>query len=305
MCEASRSDFLLLEYQDGDRLYVPVDKLQKVQKYLGIEGQEPRVDKLGGKSWEAAKKKAREAAERIAEELLNLYALRQVNDGFQFSLPDKYFEEFSATFSYEETPDQANAIDDVLEDMASTRPMDRLICGDVGYGKTEVALRAAFKAVMDGKQVAILVPTTVLAEQHYQSFKERFEGFPVQVASLSRFKTPAQQKQVLEGLKKGTVDIVVGTHRLLQKDVVFRDLGLLVIDEEHRFGVKTQGKTQTAPGFRGRPDTHCHADTEDAPHVACGNTGPEYHRDASAGQACHRDVRLQVRRFYGARGDLP
>ena len=232
------SDFLLLNYQDGDRLYVPVDKLQKVQKFLGIEGVDPRVDKLGGKSWETAKKKAREAAERIAEELLQLYAQRQVNDGFRFTPPDKYFEEFSATFSYEETPDQAQAIDDVLEDMSSTRPMDRLICGDVGYGKTEVALRAAFKAVMDGKQAAILVPTTVLAEQHYQSFKERFEGFPVVVASLSRFKTPAQQKQVLEGLKKGTVDIVVGTHRLLQKDVVFKDLGLLVIDEEHRFGVK-------------------------------------------------------------------
>ncbi|MEN6485493.1 MAG: transcription-repair coupling factor [Syntrophobacteraceae bacterium] len=236
------SDFLLLEYQEGDRLYVPVDKLQKVQKYLGIEGVNPRVDKLGGKSWDAAKKKAKEAAERIAEELLNLYALRQVNDGYRFSPPDKYFEEFSATFSYEETPDQAQAIDDVLEDMASARPMDRLICGDVGYGKTEVALRAAFKAVMDGKQAAILVPTTVLAEQHFQSFSERFEGFPVVVASMSRFKTPAQQKQVIEGLKKGTVDIVVGTHRLLSKDIAFKDLGLLVIDEEHRFGVKHKEK---------------------------------------------------------------
>jgi transcription-repair coupling factor (superfamily II helicase) len=232
------SDFLLLNYQDGDRLYVPVDKLQKVQKYLGIEGQEPRVDRLGGKSWETAKKKARESAERIAGELLNLYALRQVKDGYQFSPPDKYFTEFEATFAYEETTDQMRAIEDVLEDLASPRPMDRLVCGDVGYGKTEVALRAAFKAVMDGKQVAMLVPTTVLAEQHYQTFRERFEGFPVEVATLSRFKTPAQQKEVLDRLKKGTIDVVVGTHRVLQKDVVFRDLGLLIIDEEHRFGVK-------------------------------------------------------------------
>ncbi|WP_244083594.1 transcription-repair coupling factor [Desulforhabdus sp. TSK] len=236
------SDFLLIHYQDADRLYVPVDKLQKVQKYLGVEGQEPRLDKLGGKSWEAAKKKAAESAERIAEELLNLYASREVREGFRFSPPDSLFQEFETTFGYEETPDQLKAIDDVLEDMASGRPMDRLICGDVGYGKTEVALRAAFKAVSDGKQVALLVPTTILAEQHYQAFRERFEGFPVVVASLSRFKPPTQQKQVIEGLKKGAIDVVIGTHRLIQKDVEFRDLGLLIIDEEHRFGVKHKEK---------------------------------------------------------------
>jgi transcription-repair coupling factor (superfamily II helicase) len=232
------SDFLLLEYQDGDRLYVPVDRLQKVQKYLGIEGRGPRVEKLGGKTWESAKRKAQEHAERIAEELLNLYATRQVNHGFQFSPPDKLFQEFEAGFSYEETPDQSQAIEEVLTDMASLRPMDRLVCGDVGYGKTEVALRAAFKAVLDGKQVAMLVPTTVLAEQHYHTFRERFEGFPIEVASLSRFKTAAQQKQVLDKVKKGGIDVVVGTHRLLQKDVTFKDIGLLIVDEEHRFGVK-------------------------------------------------------------------
>ncbi|MBP8646272.1 MAG: transcription-repair coupling factor [Syntrophobacteraceae bacterium] len=232
------SDFLLIEYQDGDRLYVPVDKLSKVQKYLGIEGHEPRVDKLGGKSWDAAKKKARESAQRIAAELLKLYAARRVREGFSFSRSDKYLQEFEATFAFEETQDQMRAIEDVLQDMASPRPMDRLVCGDVGYGKTEVALRAAFRAVMDNKQVALLVPTTVLAEQHFQTFTERFQGFPVQVATLSRFKTPSQQKQVLDGLAKGTVDIVIGTHRLLQKDIVFRDLGLVIIDEEHRFGVK-------------------------------------------------------------------
>ncbi len=232
------SDFLLLEYQDGDRLYVPVDKLQKVQKYLGIEGRSPRVEKLGGKAWESAKRKAQEHAERIAAELLDLYASRQVNKGFQFSPPDKLFLEFEAGFSYEETPDQSRAIEEVLADMASPRPMDRLVCGDVGYGKTEVALRAAFKAVVDGKQVALLVPTTVLAEQHTHTFRERFEGFPIEVASLSRFKTAAQQRQVLEKVRKGAVDVVVGTHRLLQKDVTFKDLGLLIVDEEHRFGVR-------------------------------------------------------------------
>ncbi|MGO9312791.1 MAG: transcription-repair coupling factor [Syntrophobacteraceae bacterium] len=232
------NDFLLIAYQDGDKLYVPVDKLQKVQKYTGLEGQEPKVDKLGGKYWETAKKKARESAEKMAEELLELYAIRQVGEGYSFTPPDQYFQEFETAFAFEETPDQERAIEDVLEDMTSKRPMDRLICGDVGYGKTEVALRAAFKAAMDGKQVAMLVPTTVLAEQHHESFRERFEGFPVNVSVLSRFKSAAQQKVVLDGLKKGSIDIVIGTHRLLQKDVVFKDLGLLIIDEEHRFGVR-------------------------------------------------------------------
>jgi transcription-repair coupling factor (superfamily II helicase) len=236
------SDFLLIEYQEADRLYVPVDKLAKVQKYLGIEGHEPRVDKLGGKSWEAAKKKARESAERIAQEILSLYAQRKLNEGYRFSPPDMYFQEFEATFAHEETPDQVRAIEDVLADMGSAQPMDRLICGDVGYGKTEVAIRAAFKAIMDGKQVALLVPTTVLAEQHYQTFLERFDGFPATVAALSRFKTPSQQKQVLKGLGSGAIDVVIGTHRLLQNDVTFRDLGLVIVDEEHRFGVKHKEK---------------------------------------------------------------
>jgi len=234
----AENDFLLIAYQDADKLYVPVDKLEKVQKYMGLEGQEPQVDKLGGKCWERAKKKARESAEKMAEELLDLYAIRQVGDGYSFTAPDHYFQEFETTFAFEETPDQVKAIEDVLDDMISKRPMDRLICGDVGYGKTEVALRAAFKAVMDGKQVAMLVPTTVLAEQHHESFHERFEGFPVNVASLSRFKSAVQQKAILNGLKKGSIDIVIGTHRLLQQDVVFKDLGLLIIDEEHRFGVR-------------------------------------------------------------------
>ncbi len=231
------NDFLLILYQDGDKLYVPVDKLGKVQKYMAMEGQDPKVDKLGGKSWAKAKTKARESAEKMAEELLELYAMRQVGEGHSFTPPDRYFQEFETTFTFEETPDQARAIEDVLDDMTSKRSMDRLICGDVGYGKTEVAIRAAFKAVMDGKQVAMLVPTTVLAEQHHENFHERFTGFPVNVASLSRFKSAAQQKGVIEQIRKGQVDIVIGTHRLLQQDVVFKDLGLLIIDEEHRFGV--------------------------------------------------------------------
>jgi transcription-repair coupling factor (superfamily II helicase) len=234
----AENDFLLIAYQDADKLYVPVGKLEKVQKYMGLDGQEPQVDKLGGKSWERAKKKARESAEKMAEELLDLYAIRQVGEGYSFTAPDNYFQEFETTFAFEETPDQVKAIEDVLDDMTSKRPMDRLICGDVGYGKTEVALRAAFKAVMDGKQVAMLVPTTVLAEQHHESFHGRFDGFPVNVASLSRFKSAAQQKAILDGLKKGSIDIAIGTHRLLQEDVVFKDLGLLIIDEEHRFGVR-------------------------------------------------------------------
>ncbi len=236
------SDFLQLEYHGGDKLYVPVDKLQKVQKYLGIEGQDPPLERLGGRSWERAKRKVREAAERIAQELLKLYAMRRVREGHRFSPPDDLFKEFETTFGFEETPDQLRAIDDVLDDMVSAHPMDRLVCGDVGYGKTEVALRAAFKAIMDGKQVALLVPTTVLAEQHYQTCRERFADFPIVVDVLSRFKTAKQQKQVLEGLKKGTIDMVIGTHRLLQDDVTFRDLGLLIIDEEHRFGVKHKEK---------------------------------------------------------------
>ncbi len=231
-------DFLLLEYQDEDKLYVPVDKFGKVQKYVGVSDEPPRIDRLGGKHWEKVRNRARQAAERVAEELLRIYALRQVRRGHAFSPPDRLYHEFEATFPFEETPDQIKAIEDVLSDMMSHHPMDRLICGDVGFGKTEVALRAAFKAVMDGKQVAVLVPTTVLAEQHYRTFMERFASFPVRVELLSRFKTRSQQMTIIKGVADGSVDIVIGTHRLLQRDVKFKDLGLLIIDEEHRFGVK-------------------------------------------------------------------
>jgi transcription-repair coupling factor (superfamily II helicase) len=230
-------DFLLLEYAGADKLYLPIDRIGLVQRYVGAEGVEPRPDKLGGTAWEKAKGKARAAVEEMAEELLQIYAARQVQQGYAFSPRDELYREFEAAFAFEETPDQLAAIDDVLADMESSRPMDRLVCGDVGYGKTEVAMRAAFKAVMEGKQAAVLVPTTVLAQQHHETFRERFQGYPVQIESISRFRTGTEQKAILEGVKKGTVDILIGTHRLLQKDVAFKDLGLLIVDEEQRFGV--------------------------------------------------------------------
>ncbi|OGP24556.1 MAG: transcription-repair coupling factor [Deltaproteobacteria bacterium GWB2_55_19] len=231
------SDFLLLEYRGGDKLYLPVGRLDLVSKYHGVEGKSPDLDKLGGPGWEKAKRKVKASVERLAGELLKLYAERQVADGFAFSPPERLFQEFEASFEFDETPDQARAIEETLKDMEEPRPMDRLICGDVGYGKTEVAIRAAFKAVLDKKQVAVLVPTTVLAQQHFRTFSRRLAPYPVTVDVLSRFRSKKEQKEVVEGMKNGTVDILIGTHRLLQKDIEFKDLGLIVIDEEHRFGV--------------------------------------------------------------------
>jgi transcription-repair coupling factor (superfamily II helicase) len=192
---------------------------------------------LGSNSWQRAKKRVKAAVSEMVKEILDLYAARQVFKGFSFSPPDQLYKEFEATFEYEETPDQIKAIEEVIKDMGNPKPMDRLICGDVGYGKTEVAIRAAYRTVMDGKQVAILVPTTVLAQQHHQTFSSRFKTYPVVIEMLSRFKNPREQKEILKRLREGKVDIVIGTHRLLQKDLAFRDLGLVVIDEEHRFGV--------------------------------------------------------------------
>jgi len=232
------NDFLFLEYQDGDLLYLPVDRLGRVQKYLGVEGYQPRVDKLGGQRWASTRKRVQDSIQKMAQELLQIYALRQIGRATSFSPPDSIFREFETTFPYEETQDQQAAIEDVLVDMQKDKCMDRLICGDVGFGKTEVALRAAFKAVMDGKQVAILVPTTVLAEQHCLTFKQRLDGYPIFLEVLSRFKERSEQKKILADLQNGLVDIVIGTHRLLQADVNFKSLGLLVVDEEHRFGVR-------------------------------------------------------------------
>jgi len=231
------NDFLVLLYKDGDKLYLPVDRMSMVQKYMGVDGIEPVIDKMGGTSWKRIKARVKRSAEKIAGELLKLYAKRKYEKGFVFSSVDSYFRDFEAGFEYEETADQVNAIEDVLADMYLSTPMDRLVCGDVGYGKTEVALRASFLAVNNGKQVAMLVPTTILAEQHYVTFSKRYERYPINIACLSRFRPLREQRKILENLKAGKLDIVIGTHRLLQKDITFKDLGLLLVDEEQRFGV--------------------------------------------------------------------
>ncbi|MBF0627609.1 MAG: transcription-repair coupling factor [Magnetococcales bacterium] len=230
-----KNDFLLIHYAGSDKLYAPVENLDRVTKYVG--GDEVPLDKLGGVKWEKTKEKAKRKILEMAEELVRLQAMREANQGFTFSAPDPLLQEFAAGFPFEETPDQTAAIEAVLNDMAKERPMDRLVCGDVGFGKTEVALRAAFRAVMDGKQVALLTPTTILTQQHYETFTRRLAAYPITVEQLSRFCTPAEQKKSVEMIAHGGVDIIVGTHRLLQKDVVFKDLGLLIVDEEQRFGV--------------------------------------------------------------------
>jgi transcription-repair coupling factor (superfamily II helicase) len=228
-------EFLELRYAGDDKLFVPVERLDLVQKYTGAA--RPPIDRLGGASWERAKSRVKKAMRDMAEELLKLYAARRTVQGHAFSSDSHWQQEFEDAFAYELTPDQQTAIGDIKRDMEAPMPMDRLLCGDVGYGKTEVAMRAAFKAVMDGKQVAVLAPTTVLTFQHQKTLKERFAGFPVRIDMVSRFRTKAEQKEVLADLSAGKVDIIVGTHRLLSKDVGFRDLGLLVVDEEQRFGV--------------------------------------------------------------------
>ncbi|MDR2893810.1 MAG: transcription-repair coupling factor [Deltaproteobacteria bacterium] len=232
------NDFLLLRYAGDDKLYLPVDRLSLIQVFKAPDGLDPGLDKLGGSQWLASKEKARKAIEKIAEDLVEMYAYRKVAKGFAYGPVNEIYREFEATFGFEETPDQARAIEEVLADMEKPEPMDRLVCGDVGFGKTEVALRAAFRAALEGRQVALLCPTTVLAEQHYQTFRSRLSGFPVNVGLLSRFVGKNAQKEVVEGLKRGLVDIVIGTHRLLSKDVSIPNLGLIVLDEEQRFGVR-------------------------------------------------------------------
>lgn len=232
-------DFLHIEYVGG-ALYLPVWRLSEVQRYVGAEGLKPKLDRLGGQSWAKTRAKVSKEVQKLAEDLLQIYAQRKALPGHGFHLDEhgqRMFGEFEATFPFEETPDQQKAIDDVLADMEADRPMDRLVCGDVGYGKTEVAMRAAMKAALGGRQVAVLAPTTVLVEQHAAGFAERMKDFPVKVASLSRFTPRADQAEVLKGLATGSIDVVVGTHRLLSSDVRFKDLGLLIIDEEQRFGV--------------------------------------------------------------------
>jgi transcription-repair coupling factor (superfamily II helicase) len=231
------ADFLLLEYAEGSQLYLPVERLDLISKYLGADPDAARLDRLGGAAWQRVKESVRASLRELAEELLKLYAARSVATGHGFAPDSAWQREFEAAFRYDETPDQLRAIEQVKADMEAERPMDRLVAGDVGYGKTEVALRAVFKAVADGAQAALLVPTTVLAQQHWATFSDRFAAFPARVELLSRFRSPKEQKAVIEGLTRGSVDVVIGTHRLLSRDVKFKNLGLLVVDEEHRFGV--------------------------------------------------------------------
>ena len=233
----TQREYLILLYAAGDKLYVPTDQIDRITRYIGAGDTVPSLSRLGTQEWNRTKQKVKESVEEIAEDLLQLYAAREVVPGYAFSPDTVWQQELEASFPYIETPDQIKVQEEIKEDMASSKPMDRLIIGDVGYGKTEIAIRTAFKAVMDNKQVAVLVPTTVLAEQHYTTFKQRLGAFPVKIEVLSRFRTPVEQKRVIEGLANGSIDICIGTHRLLQKDVNFKDLGLLVVDEEQRFGV--------------------------------------------------------------------
>ncbi|THB76040.1 MAG: transcription-repair coupling factor [Desulfobulbaceae bacterium] len=237
-----RNDFLQLEYKDKDLLYLPVDRLNLVGKYEGLSDRAPKIDKLGTQSWQATKKKVSEEVWKVAQQLLDVYAQRAVRKGRAFSAPSELYHDLEESFPFDETPGQYAAINDTIDDLISDSPMDRLICGDVGYGKTEVAIRAAFKVIEDGGQVAMLVPTTVLAEQHAKTFYDRLQGFPVKIDCLNRFRTRAEQKRMITDLAEGTTDILIGTHRLLSKDVVFKDLGLLIVDEEHRFGVAHKEK---------------------------------------------------------------
>jgi transcription-repair coupling factor (superfamily II helicase) len=235
-------DHLVIEYDRQEKLYVPTDQMHLVQKYIAFQTRKPKLYRLGTKEWLKTKERARKGIQKLAWELLSLQAIRLSTKGFAYSKDTDWQGEFEATFPYEETSDQVKATTEVKLDMEQPKPMDRLLCGDVGYGKTEVAMRAAFKAVMDAKQVAYLVPTTILAEQHYQNFSARLKDFPLNLQLLCRFKTDAEQKKIIEDIAAGRVDIVIGTHRLLSDDVSFKDLGLVIIDEEQRFGVKHKEK---------------------------------------------------------------
>lgn len=240
-----KKDYLKIKYLEGGYLYIPTSQLDLIQKYIGSEGKAPKLNKLGGTEWSKTKKRVKESLRELAEELVKLYAQRQSLKGFAFSKDMVWQKQLEDLFPYQETDDQLKCIQDIKADMEAERPMDRLLCGDVGYGKTEVAIRAVFKAVMDGKQVAYLVPTTILAQQQYNSFKERMKDFPVTVDVISRFRSPSEQKKVIRGVKDNNVDILIGTHRLLQKDIQFKDLGLLVVDEEQRFGVTHKEKLKS------------------------------------------------------------
>ncbi len=277
-----KGEFMLLFYAEDAKLYVPVERLDLVQRYSSAEGHTPTLDRLGGLGWHKTKAKAKRAMRDMADELLRLYAERKLVQGYAFSGDSPWQREFEEAFEYVPTPDQDTAIEDVKRDMEQTVPMDRLLCGDVGYGKTEVAMRAAFKSVMDGKQVAVLAPTTVLAYQHFETFRARFAAFPVQIQLLSRFRSPKEQKEIVKRVEAGEIDIIIGTHRILSKDIAFRDLGLVVVDEEQRFGVAHKERLKQ---LKKRVDVLTlvgDADPAHAQHVADGAARHVGHRDAAA-----------------------
>lgn len=238
-------DYIEIAYDRNDKLFIPVEQLDMIQRYIGTEGKQPKINKLGGQEWSKAKAKVKRSVDEIAEDLVKLYAEREKVKGYPFNPDTEWQRQFEDEFAYDETEDQLRSSEEIKRDMERERVMDRLLCGDVGYGKTEVAMRAAFKAVMDSKQVAVLVPTTILAEQHYHSFRNRFKGFPIKIDMISRFRGPKEQKETMRRVKEGNVDIIIGTHRILSKDLQFKDLGLLIIDEEQRFGVAHKEKLKT------------------------------------------------------------
>ena len=296
-------DYLQLEFAGGDRVFVPSDQLHKISRYVGAEAGDPPLSKLGGKAWERMKSRARKAAQALAGELINLYAERKRRSGHPFPQDGEWQIAFEDAFPFRETPDQMEAIEAVKADMEEARPMDRLICGDVGYGKTEVALRAAFKAAADGRQVMFLVPTTVLAQQHYGTFAERLRDYPFNIEVVSRFRTAAEQREVLKGFAEGKVDVLIGTHRLLSRDVRPSDLGLLIVDEEQRFGVKQKELLrQLRPAGR-RALAERDADPAHAADVAGRPARHLGDRDPARGPAAGEDLRRRVRRGPGQAGD--
>ncbi len=298
------SDYLILEFAGGDKLYVPLDRLDHVQRYSGAEGHAPRLERLGGTSWAKTTARVKKDIEEMAHELVDLYANRELVTRHAYGFDSTMYHEFEAAFEYEETADQLKAIEDITHDMESSKPMDRLVCGDVGYGKTEVAMRAAFKAVEDNRQVAVLVPTTLLAHQHYDNFAERFAPFPARVALLSRFQSPKEAKAILKDVAAGNVDVVIGTHRLIQKDVVVPQPG----SRDHRRGTvvrrETQGTPEATPHPSRRLDAHGHPDSS---HLADGHGKRARsldHRYPSGGPPVYPHAGRPIERHTHPRGDV-
>ena len=296
-------EYLAIEYANDDKLYVPLEHLDRVAPYIAPMDRPPSLTRLGTQEWRRAKARAERSTMEMASELLALYAARELAEGHSFVPDAQWQSELEESFPFEETPDQRRTIEEVKADMESPKPMDRLVCGDVGYGKTEIALRAAFKAVMDGKQVAVLVPTTVLAQQHYATFSQRLSAFPTRVEVLSRFRTPQEQRSVVDRLADGQVDICIGTHRLIQRDVRFKELGLVIVDEEQRFGVAHKERLKRMRSGGGCADADGDADSAQPAHGAGGRAGYEHDGDAAGGAAAHQDLCVGDERRADTGGD--